>query len=138
MKDSIRIEFQKALLVESVVSNRKSLRFLLLHFGVKHVFEAETGSEALTLMAEELVDIIFTPWEVPGISGKTLIKALRNHGRNRKVPVVLLDDGLPPEIIVSAIKAGVDGKLSLPGDSERLREVLLTIREGRVFSRAAG
>ena len=59
-----------------------------------------------------------------------LMKALRHPGGNRAVPVVLLDDGLAPASVVAAVKAGIAGKVSLPGNIHEVRQVLRDMETG--------
>ncbi|MEE8435245.1 MAG: response regulator [bacterium] len=107
------------------------LKVILPALGYGRVIEAETAPEAVALMRAEPVDLVFAPWETPGLSGAALMKALRNPGGNRAVPVVLLDDGLAPASVVAAVKAGIAGKVSLPGNIHEVRQVLKELETGR-------
>jgi two-component system chemotaxis response regulator CheY len=124
-------DFQKALLLLPDPVRRHGLRRVLSRLGVSQVLEAETAHEALTLLGGELVDLVLTVWQAPDLGGTELLAALRNRGLNRNVPVVLLDDGIPQPLIVAGVKAGIAGRLNLPGSPERLAEILATIRESR-------
>ena len=46
------------------------------------------------------------------------------------MPVVLLDAGLRRHTVVSAVKAGVAGRLVLPAAPAQLKEILATIAAG--------
>lgn len=106
------------------------LKLMLPALGYRRVIEAETAPEAVALMRAEPVHLVFAPWEFPGLSGTALMKALRYPGRNREVPVVLLDDGLAPASVVAAVKAGIAGKVSLPGNMVEVRQVLREMERG--------
>jgi len=116
-----------ALLVEPSLLERNRLRRGLQREGFERVLQAEDGPTGVTLMAAEPVDLVLTRWDAAGISGLELLRALRKRGRNRHVPVVVLDGGLPRQTIVSAIKAGVAGRLPLPSEPGSLREVLQSV-----------
>ena len=137
MADLKETPFQTALLVEPDLARRRALHRMLIAAGLRRVLESESALEALSMMGEELVDLVFTPWETPGMAGPSLIRAFHNRGRNRKVPVVLLDTGLPQPVIVSAVKAGISGRLPLPARPAILAGILQNIREGRAPARAA-
>lgn len=100
------------------------LRYMLKSVGFQRVLEAEKPAEAISMLKEELVDLALIPWDVPGWSGKALFKALQHKGRNRGVPVILLDAGLPQSMVVAAVKAGVIGRLTLPAQLDELRKIL--------------
>ena len=116
-----------ALLIEPSLLEQNRLRRSLQREGFERVLQAEDGPTGVTLMATEPVDLVLTRWDTAGISGLELLQALRKRGRNRHVPVVVLDGGLPRQTIVSAIKAGVAGRLPLPLEPGSLREVLQSI-----------
>lgn len=118
---------KKVLLITTDAAKRTGFRSLLPALGYREVFEAASAPEALAVMRTELVDLVFAPWEAIGLSGAPLMKALRDPGRNQNVPVVLLDDGLAPATVVAAVKAGIAGKVSLPGNLPELRKVLTEI-----------
>ncbi len=82
------------------------------------------------MLAAELVDLVLTPWDAPELSGLELLRALRKHRRGKSVPVVILDNGLPQQIVVTAIKAGAAGRLGLPLAAAPLRELLHAISSG--------
>ena len=123
-------ESRTALVVESELLELRRYRQLLLGAGFEQVLAAGSGAEALTMMATELVHLVLTPWETRELSGLELLRALRRRGRNRNVPVVILDHGLPQQTIVAAVKAGVAGRLRLPADAAKLKKVLTAIAAG--------
>ena len=131
MRSLNEADFQTALIIEPSLAKRLPLRLLLLESGVKSVLEAEAASEAITLMRQELVNVVLTPWQTPELSGTPLLRAFRNCGRNRNVPVVLLDEGLAQTTIVAAVKAGIAARLSLPGSVARMRAIFRSISESR-------
>ena len=99
--------------------------------GCRNVLTAVNGREAVTALAGELVDLVLTPWDATNLSGVELLRALRRRGQNRNVPIVILDDGLSQQIIVSAIKAGAAGRVKLPPNPQEIQAVLETIVEAR-------
>jgi CheY-like chemotaxis protein len=122
--------FHTALIVEPTLVGSRQLRQVALSVGFERVLLTEDGPQAVTVMGEELVDVVFTPWEAGSLSGVGLLRALRKLARNRRVPVVLLDGGLHQQVIVAAVKAGVAGRLQLPPQAEQLREILSVISAG--------
>lgn len=83
------------------------------------------------MMREELVDVVLTGWSTPDLAGVDLIRTLRHQGRNRSVPVILLDEGLPQSTVVAAIKAGAAQRLIVPPDREQLQAILQGLSESQ-------
>ncbi len=114
-------------MLEPVPLELRRLRELLRQAGFGQVLAASDGDELLMLLSGEPVQLVLVPWGVPGFSGPELLRMLRGREHNRNVPVVILDDGLPQQAVVSAIKAGVAGRLRRPASVEQLKEVLAAL-----------
>ena len=119
------------MIVAPSILEQRRLRQVALSAGIERVLLAEDGIQAATMMGEELVDLVLTPWDPDGLAGKELLRALRKRARNRQVPVVLLDNGLHKQTIISAVKAGISGRLQLPAQAEQLKEILAVIEAER-------
>ena len=124
--------FHTALIVEPALVKQRQLKHVALSVGFERVLLAEDGTQAVTVIGEELVDVVFIPWETGTLSGVELLRALRKLARNRRVPVVLLDDGMQRPVIVAAVKAGVAGRLELPPQAAQLQEILSVISAGGI------
>lgn len=125
-------EIRTALIVEPSLVVRRQLRQIALRAGIERVLLADDGPGAVTVMGEELVDLVLTPWEAGELAGRELLRALRKLPRNRRVPVVLLDNGVHRQVVVAAVKAGVAGRLQLPAQPGQLRDILSLIAEGHM------
>ncbi len=126
-----------ALLLDPQGMLRRTLRQALLGAGVERVLDAGSAAEALRLLSAELVALVLTPWEAPDLAGRPLLHALRNRGRNRNVPVVVLDGGLTPAQVVASVKAGAAGRLTLPASALTVRTLLERIAAETPVDRTA-
>lgn len=124
------MKFRTALIVEPAILEQKRAQRQLQRAGFERTLVAESGPQALTMLAAELVDLVLTPWDAPELSGLELLRALRKRRRGKSVPVVILDNGLPQQIVVTAIKAGAAGRLGLPIAAAPLRKLLHAISSG--------
>lgn len=119
----------KALIVEPSLLKRQALRRLLRGQGIERVLEAESATEALSIMRGEPVRLVLTPWEPPGMAGVPLLRELKRRPTDRPgagaVPaIVLLDDGLHRQQVVAAVKAGIAGRLPMPAQAAELMRIL--------------
>ncbi len=126
-----------ALVLSPEFTTRRPLVGLLQRAGYARVLEAEDATEALTLLQSELVSLVLTEWELPQQRGRSLMRSLRNRRRNRNVPVIVLDSGLPAAAAVEAVKGGVAARLTLPASVESLGEALQRVREAQPESAAS-
>lgn len=123
-----------ALILEPALMKRQALKRLLRRHGFDRVLEAETVNDALVLMRGEPVQLVLTAWSPPGMAGVPLLHALKRRpqdrpGRGNAPAIVLLDEGLPQQQVVAAVKAGVAGRLTLPAQAAQLARILGEIAE---------
>ncbi len=113
-----------ALIVHPNLLTRRGLRHQLLRHGFTRAHEAEDGVDAATLVRQERLDGVFTPWSAGRLAGPRLFAALRPRGGKAAPAIVVLDEGLPQATVVAAVKAGTQGRLVLPATSEAVERVL--------------
>ena len=85
--------------------------------------EAECGFEALQTMIDSDVDILITDDEMPGLTGRELIRIVRKHGAVGHCLLISDSDQIPGDAEFTDGKAG--GFLVAPFEPEQL---LLKIR----------
>jgi two-component system, chemotaxis family, chemotaxis protein CheY len=68
---------KKILFVDDDPSMRVLIRRMLSRMGVANVIEAESGAEALRLLAAAPVDLVLCDWNMPGMSGMELFQRAR-------------------------------------------------------------
>lgn len=117
------------LVLETDPLRRERIRQLLAGEGVAAVHFAAKGSEAFALLASTLVDLVITPWAAGDVEGKALLRGLQGRGANRRMPVVLLDAGMPSHLRVQAVKQGVVTLLHTPVTAEAVARALAAVRE---------
>lgn len=71
---------QKILIVDDESFIRKSLANFFNHFGYE-TQEAETGEEALAILADDPISMIFLDLNLPGVSGIEVCRRIRETGR---------------------------------------------------------
>ncbi len=78
------------------------------------VIEAGSGSQALDCVRTQCPDILVTDWEMPGLDGLQLCRALRQEALPVYIHIVLLTAKSSTEEMVEGIDAGADDFLSKP------------------------
>ncbi|HUJ73520.1 MAG TPA: hypothetical protein VL359_01630, partial [bacterium] len=58
------------------------------------------------------------------------LRALRSRGRGRAPQLILLDEGLPRQTVVTAVKHGIAARLALPAKLSTLREAMVQAELG--------
>ena len=114
----------KFLLVDDFSTMRRIVKTFLHDLGYPNVQEAEDGNAALPMLKAGDFDFLITDWNIPGMPGLELLKAVRVDPKLAKLPVLLLAPPLRPEQIAQATQAGVSGYVVRPFTSRTLKEKL--------------
>ena len=114
----------KFLVVDDFSTMRRIIKNLLHDLGYQHVTEADDGNTALPLLKAGGIDFLITDWNMPGMPGLELLKAVRADQKLAKMPVLMLTAEAKREQIVEAAKAGVSGYVIKPFTAETLKEKL--------------
>jgi CheY-like chemotaxis protein len=102
----------KVLVVEDN-SDARSLIKAILEQKQLEVIEAEDGIEGLERVRSESPDLIITDLSMPRMSGKEMIKRLRNSPRSKHMPILAIT-AYGIERAMEAIKAGANRALTRP------------------------
>ncbi len=68
----------KILIVDDFSTMRRIIRTLLRELGFSNTHEANDGNSALPLLQSGSFDFVITDWNMPGMSGLHLLKAIRS------------------------------------------------------------
>jgi two-component system chemotaxis response regulator CheY len=114
----------KFLVVDDFSTMRRIIKNLLHDLGYPNVTEADDGKTALPMLQAGSFDFLISDWNMPGMSGLDLIKAVRADAKLAKLPVLMLTAEAKREQIIEAAQAGVNGYVIKPFTAETLKEKL--------------
>jgi two-component system chemotaxis response regulator CheY len=112
----------KFLVVDDYSTMRRIVKNLLHDLGYANVTEADDGKTALPLLQNGSFDFLITDWNMPGMPGLDLLKAVRANDKLKKLPVLMLTAEAKREQIVEAAQAGVSGYVIKPFTAVTLKE----------------
>jgi len=114
----------KFLVVDDFSTMRRIIKNLLHDLGYSNVTEADDGKTALPMLQAGSFDFLITDWNMPGMPGLDLIKAVRADTKLAKMPVLMLTAEAKRDQIIEAAQAGVNGYVIKPFTAETLKEKL--------------
>jgi two-component system chemotaxis response regulator CheY len=121
----------KFLVVDDFSTMRRIIKNLLIDLGYENVTEADDGATALPMLQAGNFDFLITDWNMPGMPGLELLKAVRADARLAKMPVLMLTAEAKREQIIEAAQAGVNGYVIKPFTAVTLKEKIDKILETR-------
>lgn len=122
----------KILVVDDFVTMRNITRTFLGELGFTRIEEADDGLTALPLLEAQSFDFLITDWNMPGMTGLELTKAVRANAELAQLPILMVTSEARREQILAAADAGVNGYIVKPFSQETLRDHI-----DQVFERLA-
>jgi two-component system chemotaxis response regulator CheY len=119
----------KILVVDDFSTMRRIIKNLLRDLGFTNTQEADDGTTGLPMLQSGKFDFLITDWNMPGMTGIDLLKAVRSDARLAKLPVLMVTAESKREQIIEAAQAGVNGYVVKPFTASTLEEKISKIFE---------
>ncbi len=119
----------KILVVDDFSTMRRIIKNLLKDLGFTNIQEADDGNTALPMLQQGEFDFVVTDWNMPGMQGIDLLRAIRSSDKLKHLPVLMVTAEAKKEQIVAAAQAGVNGYVVKPFTAATLKEKLDKIFE---------
>jgi two-component system chemotaxis response regulator CheY len=123
----------KILVVDDFSTMRRIIKNLLKELGFTHIEEADDGTTALPMLKSGNFDFLVTDWNMPGMTGIDLLKAVRADPALAHLPVLMVTAEAKREQIIMAAQAGVNGYIVKPFNGPTLKEKI-----DKIFERVHG
>ncbi|NNE63559.1 MAG: chemotaxis protein CheY [Gammaproteobacteria bacterium] len=117
------------LIVDDFSTMRRIIKNLLRDLGFNNTSEADDGQTALPMLKSGKFDLLVTDWNMPGMDGLSLLKAVRADADLSAMPVLMVTAEAKREQIVVAAEAGVNGYVVKPFTAITLKEKIDKIFE---------
>ena len=122
----------RILIVDDFSTMRRIVKNLLNDLGYSNTAEADDGHTALAALRAAPFDFVVTDWNMPGMTGIDLLRAIRADDRLKTLPVLMVTAEAKREQIIEAAQNGVNGYIIKPFTAQTLEEKL-----GKIFERLA-
>ena len=107
------------LVVEDEPAIQELIAVNLEHAG-HHVTRAKDAETALGLVRSMLPDVLLIDWMLPGMSGASLAKQLRQDERTRQIPIIMLTARSAEQDKIAGLEAGADDYVTKPFSPKEL------------------
>jgi two-component system chemotaxis response regulator CheY len=123
-----------ALIVDDSSVMRKIVERSLRQAGINlsRVIEAGNGTEALSVLAENSVDLILCDINMPIMDGLEFVKSLSSVPNAQGVPVVMITTEGSETHVVQALSYGARGYIRKPFTPDQVKEQVIPVLAGKV------
>ena len=122
----------KILIVDDYSTMRRIVKNLLHDLGYTNTVEADDGRTAWPMLQAGEFEFVVTDWNMPGMTGIDLLRAIRGDARLARLPVLMVTAEAQRDQIIEAAQAGVNGYIIKPFTAVTLKEKI-----DKIFQRAA-
>ncbi len=123
----------KILIVDDFSTMRRIIKNLLRDLGFNNTDEADDGNTGLPKLQSGNYDFLVTDWNMPGMTGIDLLRAVRADEKLKTLPVLMVTAEAKKEQIVLAAQEGVNGYIVKPFTAQTLKEKI-----DKIFARIEG
>lgn len=122
----------KILVVEDEINTSELLRRFFEILGYR-VISAHTGADAVTMVEEEMPEVIILDIILPDMNGYEVCKRLRTNSKTRQIPIIFLTQKDERHDRLEGLSLGADDYITKPFDIEELR-----LRVHNILTRGGG
>ena len=108
----------KIIIVDDYEQMRRVMRSCLRELGLTNVIEAENGLQALDKIRNEAVEFVISDLNMPKMDGLELLNQIRSSPELSDLPMMLVTAESERNVLIQAIKAGVNNYVVKPFDAE--------------------
>ncbi|WP_426417680.1 chemotaxis response regulator CheY [Aestuariirhabdus sp. LZHN29] len=119
----------KILIVDDFSTMRRIIKNLLRDLGFTNTAEADDGQTALPMLQTGGFDFLVTDWNMPGMTGIELLRAVRADSKLNTLPVLMVTAEAKRDQIIEAAQAGVNGYVVKPFTAQALKDKIDKIFE---------
>lgn len=117
----------RVLIVDDTSTSRMLIRDGLEELGVRNIFFAGDGEQALQFMMATPAHLVISDFNMPKLDGLGLLKAIRSYNPTKKVPFIMLTGRADKALLENAVKLGVNNFLTKPFTVPALKKALEAI-----------
>lgn len=126
---------QLILLVEDSAITRKMEIKVLNSLGYQNILEADNGEHALRLLRDKpQVALVISDWNMPGMGGLDLVRALRSQEAYRDLPFIMATGRAQMKERMEAAEAGANNVISKPFAPQELQNAIDDTLAGKTLA----
>lgn len=114
----------KILIVDDLPSARKILTKLIKNCGIDSVLQAMNGTQALSVLQSEEIDIVISDWHMPEMDGLELMANMKEKENLQNIPFLMITSSVEEDEVKEALIAGVSDYICKPFTLGVLKEKL--------------
>lgn len=122
LKESLRI-----MVVDDMATSRGLITQALDEIGIKNYVTENDGQRAIERLVQTPVHLVLSDYNMPGLDGLGLLKAVRTTQVTQKLGFILVTGRPTPEIVNQAKKLGLNNMIKKPFTSATMKQCIESV-----------
>lgn len=122
LKDSISV-----MVVDDMATSRSLIIMALEEIGIRKIDFRKHGAEALQALVANPVHLVISDYNMPGLDGLGLLKALRENRSTSRIGFVLVSGRMTPEILETGKLLGMNNYILKPFSTPQMKACLQAV-----------
>lgn len=119
----------RVLIVDDSRLARNHIRRVLSNLGIVQITEAEDGQQAISLLQQQLFDLVVTDFNMPEVNGQELTEFIRASSTLSHIPVLMVTSEANESHLSNIAQSGVNALCDKPFEPETVRQLLHNLLE---------
>lgn len=122
LRDSLNV-----MVVDDMATSRGLIIMALEEMGVKKIDFRKDGAEALQALVARPAHLVISDYNMPGMDGLGLLKALRENRMTARIGFILVSGRMTPEIMNTGKSLGMNNYIQKPFSTPQLKACIQAV-----------
>ncbi len=122
LKNALRI-----MVVDDMATSRGLITQALDDIGIKNYVTENDGQRALARLGQNPVHLVLSDYNMPGLDGLGLLKAVRSQPATQKMGFILVTGRPTPEVVAQAKQLGLNNMIKKPFTSASMKQCIESV-----------
>lgn len=125
------LESLRVLIVDDSANARHFIRHVLGNLGIEEFIEAASGTEAVAILSDTMVDLVITDYNMPEMDGRALVEHIRQQSWQSSVPILMVTSESNMSRLAAVEQAGVSAICDKPFEPQMIKRLIEQALQGR-------
>lgn len=119
----------RVLVVDDSRLARNHIKRVLGNLGMQHIVEAEDGQQAISILQQQMFDLVVTDYNMPEVNGQELTEYIREHSTLSHIPVLMVTSEANDTHLANIAQSGVNALCDKPFEPDAVKQLLYRLLE---------
>ena len=122
LKEALRV-----MVVDDMATSRGLITQALDDIGIKNYATENDGQRALDKLCQQSIHLVLSDYNMPGLDGLGLLKAVRSQKATQKIGFILVTGRPTPDMIAKAKQLGLNNMIKKPFTSASMKQCIESV-----------